>query len=427
MGEWLENSLSQVIATLESGTRPKGGATTESGEVPSLGGENIIQAGGVSLHVMKKVPISFYEKMTKGYLQEGDVLINKDGANTGKLGIFKGFNLKRACINEHLFLIRSNEDIDNSFLYYFLLLESTQQIIKNRISGSAQPGLNSSFVKNFPFRYPRIKEEQTTIATILTTIDQAIEKTEQLIAKYERTKTGLMQDLLTRGIDEHRNIRTEETHEFKDSGLGRIPREWQIGTIGDFCFVTKLAGFEFTNYIRYIEDGEIIALRALNIKNEKLVLDDIQRISKKVSDLLTRSKLYAGDILITYIGAYIGDVLQIRENDKYHLAPNIAKIVPPKYIVNDFFEMYLRSYPIQIQMKNVTVTTATPSLTMKQIRNLTVAFPNDEYEQNRIVDAINTVNHTLRSNEENYRNLKMLKTGLMQDLLTGKVRVDSLI
>ncbi len=143
-------------------------------------------------------------------------------------------------------------------------------------------------------------QNKSIIAAILTTIDQAIEKTEQLIVKYERIKTGLMHDLLTRGIDEKGNIRSEETHEFKESPLGKIPREWNFGGLGEFCFVTKLAGFEFTNYIKYIEDGEIIALRALNIKNEKLDLSNIQRISRKVSEMLTRSKLYAGDILITY-------------------------------------------------------------------------------------------------------------------------------
>ena len=59
--------------------------------------------------------------------------------------------------------------------------------------------------------------EQTKIAEILSTVDRAIEQTEALIAKQQRIKTGLMQDLLTRGIDEHGNLRSEQTHEFKDS------------------------------------------------------------------------------------------------------------------------------------------------------------------------------------------------------------------
>jgi restriction endonuclease S subunit len=70
------------------------------------------------------------------------------------------------------------------------------------------------------------KPEQVKITEILSTVDRAIEHTEALIAKQQRIKTGLMQDLLTRGIDERGNLRSEQTHQFKNSPLGRIPVEW---------------------------------------------------------------------------------------------------------------------------------------------------------------------------------------------------------
>ncbi|MFN9025219.1 MAG: restriction endonuclease subunit S, partial [Akkermansiaceae bacterium] len=79
---------------------------------------------------------------------------------------------------------------------------------------------------------PSSKPEQTKIAEILSTVDRAIDQTEALIAKQQRLKTGLMQDLLTRGIDEHGNLRSEQTHKFKDSPLGRIPVEWEFTNFG---------------------------------------------------------------------------------------------------------------------------------------------------------------------------------------------------
>ena len=103
---------------------------------------------------------------------------------------------------------------------------------------------------------PTSKPEQTKIAEILSTVDRAIEQTEALIAKQQRIKTGLMQDLLTRGIDEHGNLRSEQTHKFKDSPLGRIPVEWDAKELGTVAFVTKLAGFEFTNYFDYRLGGD---------------------------------------------------------------------------------------------------------------------------------------------------------------------------
>ena len=92
--------------------------------------------------------------------------------------------------------------------------------------------------------------------------------------------------------------------------------------------MTKLAGFEFTKYIKYNNSGEIIALRALNLRQGELDLTDIKRIDKSVSELLPRSKLYSGDILLTYTGNGYGDCALISENDRYHLAPNICKITP---------------------------------------------------------------------------------------------------
>ena len=77
-------------------------------------------------------------------------------------------------------------------------------------------------------------DEQAKIAEVLSTVDRAIEQTEALIAKQQRIKTGLMQDLLTRGIDERGNLRSEKTHEFKDSPLGRIPVEWESASLVAF-------------------------------------------------------------------------------------------------------------------------------------------------------------------------------------------------
>ena len=112
---------------------------------------------------------------------------------------------------------------------------------------------------------------------------------------------------------------------------------FDIVKLGDISDITKLAGFEFTKYIDYIEDGEIIALRALNLRKGELDLSDIKRIDKKVSDGLTRSKLYTNDILLTYTGNGYGDCAMITENDKFHLAPNICKITPDVSKVNPYF------------------------------------------------------------------------------------------
>jgi restriction endonuclease S subunit len=83
-----------------------------------------------------------------------------------------------------------------------------------------------------------IRSEQTKIAEILSTVDRAIEQTKALIAKQQSVKTGLMQDLLTRGIDENGNLRSEQTHSFKDSSLDRIPVDWNVKRMDEIADVS---------------------------------------------------------------------------------------------------------------------------------------------------------------------------------------------
>ena len=353
---------------------------------------------------------------------ENTITISEGGNSCG----FVNFLTTKFWSGGHCYsLLDLKDNIDNNFLYQ--ALKGRQSLIMDLRVGSGLPNIQQKAIKEFEFIFPKSTTEQTQIAAILSKVDEAIVQTEKLIAKYIRIKNGLMQDLLTKGIDENGNIRSEKTHEFKGSPLGRIPKDWEWSLIGDSCYVTKLAGYEFTKHMEYRDDGEIIALRALNIKNEKLALDDIQRISQKVSDFLVRSKLNKGDVLITYIGAYIGDIVQIQESNKYHLAPNIAKIVAGKKLTPDFLENVLRSERVQIHFKSLITTTANPSLTMGQIRKSFIIFPKDENEQNKISLKIKSMKKFITALSLDLHKYQSIKTGLMQDLLSGKIRVNHLI
>jgi len=318
-------------------------------------------------------------------------------------------------------LLQIKGQISKDFLYF--ALKGRENNIMDLRVGSGLPNIQQKALKKFCFAFPASDTEQRKIATILNSIDRSIAQTEQLMAKNKSIKQGLMHDLLTYGIDQNGTIRNPQTHIFADKNGMIVPEEWEVDAVGNLNYVTKLAGYEFTKYFDYSIGGEIIALRALNIKNEHIVLDNIQTIPKKTSDLLPRSKINKGDVLITYIGAYIGEVLLINENDKYHLAPNIAKIIAGSKILPEFLEIVLRTHIVQKQIKNLTAVTATPSLTMRQVRNILIQFPKEKSEQKRIVNAIHTINENMLNEKNNLAKLQKIKHGLMQDLLTGKVRV----
>lgn len=169
--------------------------------------------------------------------------------------------------------------------------------------------------------------------------------------------------------------------------------------------VTKLAGFEFTKYMEYIPDGEIIAVRALNLKNGSLVLDDVRRIERSVSDSLTRSKLYVNDIVLSYTGT-IGETAQITENNRYHLAPNVAKIAPDISKINpQYLFLYIRSDEFKQQMLNHAHGSTQMTVPMKVIRELTVPIC-ERSTQDKIASILVSIDRKIENNKRINDNLQ---------------------
>lgn len=186
--------------------------------------------------------------------------------------------------------------------------------------------------------------------------------------------------------------------------------------LGEVADVTKLAGFEFTKYINYNDTGEIIALRALNLRHGELDLGDIKRIDKEVSDFLSRSKLFINDILLTYTGNGYGDCALIRENDKYHLAPNICKITPDPQKINPYFlYSYIRGKEFYQQMSNHMVGSSQPTIPMKTIRLLEVPLLSMEI-QRKIVSIIFSLDEKIRTNQAINDNLERQVQAYFQEL-----------
>ena len=134
-------------------------------------------------------------------------------------------------------------------------------------------------------------------------------------------------------------------------------------SLGEIATVTKLAGFEFTNFVKYSDNGKIIALRGLNVKNGRLDLSDVKYIDGSDFSKLSRSKLKIGDMLFTYVGT-VGQVALVDENDKYYLAPNVALIrlntanVLPKFMMyyfqtNTFWDSQIGKLLQSSSMQNI--------------------------------------------------------------------------
>ena len=426
---WNASDLASVVSTLESGSRPQGGASPSSGEIPSLGGENILRNGGITLNGVKRVPREFYERMTKGHLADADVLINKDGAQTGKVGLYRNQNGSPLCINEHLFLIRGNaEKIAQEFLYYTLLSSLGQNQINTQISGSAQPGLKSDFLHGIFVEIPDAISEQLKISEILLTVDQAIEQTEALIAKQQRIKTGLMHDLFTRGVTPDGRLRPpreEAPQLYKESPLGWIPKAW------DYEHLSKLTtrivdGVHHTP--TYMEHGvPFVTVKNLTC-SRSIDFSDLNYISRRDhQEFLRRADPQLGDVLVTKDGTLGVSRLVEPWHPEFSIFVSVAMLRPIVMRLRPhMLHMFFNCGAYERQLGHLSVGTGLKHIHLEHFRRFVIPLP-DGPEQDRIALAASSIEGKLMEEEQISAKLQMLKRGLMHDLLTGKVSVTPLL
>ncbi|MFT8458194.1 MAG: restriction endonuclease subunit S [Liquorilactobacillus ghanensis] len=194
---------------------------------------------------------------------------------------------------------------------------------------------------------------------------------------------------------------------------------WEQRKLGDIADVTKLAGFEFTKYVTYQETGKIIALRGLNIKNGSLVLDDVKYIDQSDFSKLSRSKLYKNDILLTYVGT-VGELAIVPENDKYYLAPNVARIRLDFGTNSIFICQMMNDYNFYNHIIFPLITTSSqPALSMESVRKFKLMIPS-ELEQQKIGAFFQQLDHLITLHQRKLDDLKTQKKGLLQKMFPKK-------
>lgn len=399
---WQVKTLGNVLESLESGGRPQGGGLA-IGDVPSLGAEHLNDQGRFKFDSMKYIPKNYFNLMQRGIVNVNDILVVKDGATTGKVSLVKNdFPFEQAAINEHLFLIRTNKNLLNpQFAFYFLYSSLGNSQIMTDFRGSAQGGISREFVNKVSIPLPPLPI-QKQIAEILEKADEARQKRKEA---NKLTDEFLQSVFIEMFGDPVKN-----------------PKGWEKKLIGDLCLVTKLAGFEYTEYVKYKNEGEIIVIRGLNVKNCKLKLDEVKYIDKSTSDFLKRSKLYKDDVVMTYIGINIGDVAIVEESNKYHLAPNVAKITSkdlkklnPIYLLR-FLDMDFNKQ----QFRKFTTNTAKQALNMSNIRLLEIPIPPISLQQ-QFAEIVNKTEALKEKQKQSEQELENLFQSLMQKAFKGEL------
>lgn len=214
-----------------------------------------------------------------------------------------------------------------------------------------------------------------------------------------------------------------EDRTMKQTEIGMIPDDWEVKELGKISFVTKLAGFEFTAHVKYSDQGTIIALRGLNVRQGVLELKDVKYIDNSNFSKLNRSKLYKNDLLFTYVGT-VGNVALVDKNDSYYLAPNVALIRNTRQTDSQYIMYLLLSTNFfNSQIKTLMSTTSQAALSMTNIRLFKIPLPPTLAEQQKIAKALSDVDNVISTLEKLITKKKNLKQGTMQQLLTGKKRL----
>ena len=337
------------------------------------------------------------EKYQDYVLQDGDILMShiNSEAHLGKVALYTKQGNEQIIHGMNLLMLRSNSKklLPEYAKYYFeswSFLRQIQRITKKSVN---QASFTVTALKEVEIPCVDI-DAQKEIVKRLQNLEQLISLREQQLVKLDEL------------------IKARFVEMFGDLVVGdKIQTSKK--KIGEIASVTKLAGFEFTKYIQYKEHGDIIMLRGLNCKQGKLILDDVKWIDRKTSDLLPRSKLYYGDILMTYAGT-IGDVAMVDENDKYHLAPNVAKIsINNKKAYNPIFLMYLFLYSNDYIMRFASQV-AQASINMEKIRNFEYYFPDVTF-QNQFATFVARVDQQKQIVQQSLDRLESMKKALMQE------------
>jgi len=336
----------------------------------------------------------------------------------GTIGNIAFYHNERVVLGKSAAYLICKDIINKSFLFYLLSSTNIKQSFGLNLTGSTIKNLSIKAIKETKVLFPPLKEQEK-IAKILSTLDVAIESTQKLIDKEKNIKKGLMNDLLQNGIDKNGKIRTPQTHKYKDSELGIIPEEWEVKNIEKIADVfgggTPSRGDE-----EFWQNGTIFWATPSDItaiKNSNYIYDTKEKITEKALFGSSTKILPIGSILLTS-RATIGE----RKITKIPICTNqgFTSLIPKNdngkfifYLLDKYTNyMYSRAYG-----------TTFPEISRTEVKNMLVFLPKDENEQKQITKILNSQDKKIEKEEENLAKLKELKKGLMNDLLSGKVRV----
>jgi type I restriction enzyme S subunit len=304
------------------------------------------------------------------------------------------------------------------WLFYFLQTLDLRQM--NEATGV--PSLSRESLYKIKVLTPP-ENEQAKISEILSTVDKAIEHTDALIAKQQRIKTGLMRDLLARGIDEHGRLRFERSHKFKHSPLGRIPVEWGFSRLESIGRWASGGTPSKANPSYWGDEVHWLCPKDMKTFDIDSTIDRLTLAGARHGSRLMPEKT----VFIVVRGMILAHTFPVCiANRPMAFNQDVKAIAAGPAVEARFLAYWLVSQADNFLKLTTTATHGTRRFDMKELFDVVIPIPEKE-EQTRVVTRLDAAEEQMDSNRKIVRKLRSLKTGLMQDLLTGRKRVTALL
>jgi type I restriction enzyme S subunit len=312
-----------------------------------------------------------------------------------------------------------NQTTDAVFTYY--LLKTLRPAMLRLASGTTFPEISKKDFSRIRIQRP-IRTEQERIGAGLDTADEAIAKTEAVIAKLRQVRTGLIHDLLTFGLDENGHLRDPIAHpdQFSDSPLGPVPSDWTVAPLRHF-----LSSAEYGISTSLKSEGALPVLRMNNLSGGEVEVSDVKFATCEVPPSLN---LREGDVLFNRTNSYehVGKTSIWRgQLPLATFASYLVRLNPAsEKLTSEFLNMVMNLPEYQLRMRRF----ATPAVQQVNInptslQQMLVAIPGSIAEQERIFAKALESARLLVAETAELTKLQSIKSGLMDDLLTGRIRV----
>ena len=380
--------------------------TDENGEIIALKGNNIGR-NKLFLEDTERITNEISNRLNRSKLSKGDIVFPCVGT-IGKAAVINENN--KYHINQNIAKITPNNITNPLFLAYFLMSEFVIKEIYKYNTSSSQPNVLVGNLRKFNIITPTL-EEQEKIASILSTVDEQIDNVDVLIEKNKELKKGLMQTLLTKGIGHTK---------FKKTEIGEIPEEWEVKKLKDICNVKggkRLPkGFQLED-----NNNGFPYIRVADMYMGGIKLNDIKYVPYDAVEKIKNYNISKNDLFISVAGTLgiVGEVPD--ELDNANLTENADKLCDIN-MNKKFLLKVLQSQVIQKIIDAEKTSNAQPKLALTRIKEFMIPIPSRE-EQEKIASILSSVDKKIDEYQKKKEKLEELKKGLMQQLLTGKIRV----